>query len=105
MDSIKGMKRTHMCGQLSEADISKEVVVMGWVQRVRDLGGLIFVDLRDRSGILQLVMNEKDSDIYEIAEKIRPPVPLRYTFRICAYFQKQRHLPLWCRTILRSARK
>ena len=71
MDSIKGMKRTHMCGQLSEADISKEVVVMGWVQRVRDLGGLIFVDLRDRSGILQLVMNEKDSDIYEIAEKIR----------------------------------
>lgn len=71
METIKGLKRTHLCEELSMEDISKEVVVMGWVQRVRDLGGLIFADLRDRSGILQLVMNQENKEIYEKAEKLR----------------------------------
>ena len=59
MSTIQGLKRTHYCEDLSLSDIGSEVVVMGWVSKVRDLGGLIFVDLRDRSGILQLVMDEK----------------------------------------------
>ena len=51
-------KRTHYCGKLTEADIGKTVSVMGWVQRQRDLGALIFIDLRDRTGLLQLAFDD-----------------------------------------------
>ncbi len=67
----KQLKRTHMCEEITNADISGEVVVAGWVQRVRDLGGLIFADLRDRTGVLQLVMDEADKEIYEDAQRLR----------------------------------
>lgn len=60
----KLLKRTHMCGSLNSQNIDTEVVLNGWVQKRRDLGGLIFVDLRDRSGILQVVF---DKDISEKA--------------------------------------
>jgi aspartate--tRNA ligase len=72
-ESMKGMKRTHRCTELSKADVGKMVTVMGWVAKYRNKGGLIFIDLRDRSGILQLVYEEQDcgSEVFEKAAKLR----------------------------------
>jgi len=58
-DTLEGLKRTHSCNALTAADDGIEVVLMGWVQRRRDHGGLIFVDLRDREGLTQVVFNPK----------------------------------------------
>lgn len=57
---VSQLKRTHMCGELSEAQLGQQVVLMGWVDTRRDHGGLIFVDLRDRSGLVQLMINPAD---------------------------------------------
>ena len=68
----KSDKRTHYCGQLSESDIGKRVSVLGWTQRQRDLGGLIFIDLRDRTGIVQLAFDDDtDRAIFDKAFGIR----------------------------------
>ena len=67
MDFMTGLKRTNYCGDLRAEDCGKEVVVAGWVQRQRDLGALIFVDLRDRTGIVQLAFD--DSTAKEIFDK------------------------------------
>ncbi|MDD2480859.1 MAG: aspartate--tRNA ligase [Lutispora sp.] len=65
-------KRTHMCGELSISNLNEEISLTGWVQKSRDLGGLLFLDLRDRTGILQVVFNkDKDSELFEYAQKIR----------------------------------
>ena len=65
-------KRTKYCGEFSSSDIGKTVCVMGWVQRQRDLGSLIFIDLRDRSGIIQLAFDENtDREIFEKAFALR----------------------------------
>ena len=58
-ESMKGLHRSHRCTEVSNANIGEKVTVMGWVQKRRNLGSLIFVDLRDRSGILQLVFDEE----------------------------------------------
>lgn len=65
---MTGLKRTHYCGELRASDIDKEVVVCGWVQRQRDLGQLIFIDLRDRTGIVQLAFDDNtDREIFDKA--------------------------------------
>ena len=72
-ESLKGLKRSHRCAELSIANVGEEVTVMGWVQKQRNKGGIIFVDLRDRSGILQLIFEESDcgSESFAKAEKMR----------------------------------
>ncbi|MEK3766400.1 MULTISPECIES: aspartate--tRNA ligase [unclassified Solibacillus] len=64
-------QRTHACGLVTAAEAGQEVVLKGWVQKRRDLGGLIFVDMRDREGIVQVVFGDQAKDALEIAEKIR----------------------------------
>ena len=66
------MRRTHTCGELRASDATKEVVLMGWVQRRRDHGGVIFIDLRDKEGLTQIVFNpEFDVDTHEKAQVLR----------------------------------
>ena len=68
MDFMTGLKRTNYCGELRATDAGKEVVVAGWVQRQRDLGALIFIDLRDRTGIVQLAFDDNtDREIFDKA--------------------------------------
>ena len=70
---MNGMKRTDYCASFSESDVGKEITVMGWTDGRRDLGSLIFVDLRDRTGILQIVFDESvlDKAVFEKATTIR----------------------------------
>ena len=72
METIVGLKRTHKCGEVSKEIVGSEVTVMGWAHAYRNLGGVIFVYLRDRSGMVQLVFNEEQNkEIFEKAETIR----------------------------------
>lgn len=69
---LTGMKRTDYCGTLNSAHIGQEVVVCGWTQRQRDLGQLIFIDLRDRTGIVQLAFDDQtDKAVFEKAASVR----------------------------------
>ena len=72
-ESMKGLKRTCRCGELSAANIGETVTVMGWVQKQRNKGGIIFVDLRDRAGILQVIFEESEcgAENFAKAEKLR----------------------------------
>lgn len=72
-EAMKGLKRTHRCGELSAVNAGETVTVMGWVQKQRNKGGIIFVDLRDRSGLLQIIYEESDcgAENFAKAEKMR----------------------------------
>ena len=72
-ESMRGMKRTCRCAELSEKNIGEEVTVMGWVQKQRNKGSIVFVDLRDRSGILQVIFEEGETDsaYFDKAGKLR----------------------------------
>lgn len=72
-ESMKGLKRTHRCTEVSNQNVNETVTVMGWVQKSRNKGGIIFVDLRDRSGILQLIFEEDKcgGEAFAKAEKLR----------------------------------
>ena len=63
-------KRSHMCGELREENIGDEVVLMGWVAKKRNLGSLVFIDLRDKTGITQIVTREDDNENYKIAKDV-----------------------------------
>ncbi len=70
-ESMQGLHRSHRCTEVSNKNIGESVTVMGWVQKRRNLGSLIFIDLRDRSGILQLVFDENDGQVFEKAKDLR----------------------------------
>ena len=73
LDFLGELRRTHMCGALRAADVGKTVVLMGWVHKRRDHGGVIFIDLRDREGIAQVVFHEDaGSEMHQRAELVRP---------------------------------
>jgi aspartyl-tRNA synthetase len=72
-EALNGLKRSIMCGEVREAHIGQKITVMGWVQRNRNLGGLEFIDLRDRTGILQVVFGDAiNSEAFEKANGVRP---------------------------------
>lgn len=72
METIKGLKRTNYCGDLRLSDEGKEVTLFGWAQRQRDLGNLIFIDLRDKTGIVQISFNDKtDRETFAKAQSVR----------------------------------
>ena len=82
--SMMGLKRSHRCTEVTTADIGREVTVMGWVQKSRNKGGIIFVDLRDRSGILQIIFEESDcgAEDFAKAEKLRSEFVVAVTGRV-----------------------
>ena len=72
-EAINGLKRTMMCGDVREANVGQKITLMGWVQRNRKLGGLQFIDLRDRAGIMQIVFGEEiNKEAFEKAKSVRP---------------------------------
>ena len=70
-ESMQGLHRSHRCTEVSNKNIGETVTVMGWVQKRRNLGSLIFIDLRDRTGMLQLVFDENNGEVFEKAERLR----------------------------------
>ena len=83
-ESMRGLHRSHRCTEVSSANIGETVTVMGWVQKRRNLGSLIFIDLRDRSGILQLVFNEETvgAEGYAKAESLRSEFVIAVTGKV-----------------------
>ncbi|WP_339250711.1 aspartate--tRNA ligase [Sporosarcina sp. FSL W8-0480] len=89
------MQRTHYCGELTENTIGQTVTLQGWVQKRRDLGGLIFIDLRDRSGIVQTVFNPDFSkEALEIAESIRSEFVIEVNGKVVEREEKQKNVKL-----------
>ena len=83
-ESMKGLKRTCRCGEVSAANVGELITVMGWVQKQRNKGGIIFVDLRDRAGILQVIFEEADcgTENFAKAEKLRSEFVVAVTGRV-----------------------
>ncbi len=83
-ESMKGLKRTHRCTEVSNKNAGETVTVMGWVQKSRNKGGIIFVDLRDRSGILQVIFEEDKcgSESFAKAEKLRSEFVVAITGKV-----------------------
>lgn len=88
------MYRTHNCGELRIADVNKLVTLAGWVQRSRKMGGMTFIDLRDRYGITQLVFNEEvDADLCEEANKLGREYVIQVTGTVNERFNKNKNIP------------
>lgn len=84
MDNIKGMHRTCYAGELRIENVGQEVTLMGWVQKKRNLGGLVFVDLRDRGGIAQLVFDtDVDKEAFEKGEKLASEYVIAVRGKVC----------------------
>src|SRR5258708_6560131 len=73
LDFLGELRRSHTCGQLRASDAGSRALLMGWVHRRRDLGGVVFIHLRDREGVSQVVFHEDvEPDVHARAEQIRP---------------------------------
>ncbi len=84
LESMQGLKRTNMCAELSASDAGKKVTLAGWVQRRRDLGNLIFIWLRDRSGLVQLTfLSDADKELLEKAETLRAEFVIAVQGTVC----------------------
>jgi aspartyl-tRNA synthetase len=80
LSELDGLKRTRYCGEVSLLDIGSEVVLMGWVNRRRDLGDLVFIDLRDRTGLIQLVIDAgREKEVFDAAQSVRSEYVLAVT--------------------------
>ncbi|MDD6848648.1 MAG: aspartate--tRNA ligase [Oscillospiraceae bacterium] len=91
---MTGLKRTHMCGDLRITDVDREVTIFGWVQRQRDLGQLIFIDLRDRTGIVQLAFSDTtDKEIFEKASSCRSEFVLGVKGKVAERSAKNKDIP------------
>lgn len=93
-ESLNGLKRTIMCGEVREANISEKITVMGWVQRKRNLGSLVFVDLRDRTGLLQLVFGEEiNKEAFEKADLVKSEYCIAVTGEVIRRESPNNNLP------------
>ncbi|SCI04048.1 Aspartate--tRNA ligase [uncultured Clostridium sp.] len=94
METLNGLKRTHYCGDLRATNIGEEVVLMGWVQKKRNLGGLVFVDLRDRSGLCQIIFDtDVNAEAFSKAEKLGSEYVIAVTGKVSERSSKNPNLP------------
>ncbi|CEN90602.1 aspartate--tRNA ligase [Paraclostridium sordellii] len=94
METLNGLKRTHYCGDLRESNIGEEVVLMGWVQKKRNLGGLVFVDLRDRSGICQIIFDtDVNEEAFSKAEKLGSEYVIAIKGKVAERSSKNPNIP------------
>lgn len=93
-ESLNGLKRTIMCGEVRESNISEKITVMGWVQRKRNLGSLVFVDLRDRTGLLQVVFGEEiNKEAFEKADLVKSEYCIAVTGEVINRESPNKNLP------------
>lgn len=93
-DTIKGLKRTGYCASFNIDNAGEEITVFGWVQRQRDLGNLIFIDLRDRTGIIQLSFNDQtDREIFAKAQSVRSEYVVAAVGRVAERESKNKDIP------------
>lgn len=94
METLNGLKRTHYCGDLRETNIDEEVVLMGWVQKKRNLGGLVFVDLRDRSGLCQIIFDtDVNAEAFAKAEKLGSEFVIAIKGKVAERSSKNPNMP------------
>ncbi len=104
-ESLNGLKRTMMCGEPREEHVSKKITLMGWVQRNRKLGGLEFIDLRDKTGIMQVVFGEEiNVEAFEKAKSVKPEYCIAVTGEVIKRESVNENMPtgfveLKCETI------
>ena len=88
MESMGTLRRTHSCNELNSANIGDEIILMGWVLRRRDHGGVIFIDLRDRHGITQIVFNpEVNPEVHDKAHRLRSEWVIAIRGKVKARFE------------------
>ena len=93
-EALGGLKRTMMCGEPREANIGSKITLMGWVQRNRKLGGLEFIDLRDRTGIMQIVFGEEiNAESFEKAKSVKPEYCIAVTGEVVKRQSPNENMP------------
>ncbi|ASW42561.1 aspartate--tRNA ligase [Clostridium isatidis] len=93
-EALNGLKRSMMCGEVRETNVSQKITLMGWVQRNRKLGGLQFIDLRDRTGIMQIVFGEEiNAEAFEKAKGVRPEYCIAVTGEVVLREAPNENLP------------
>ncbi|NLL30133.1 MAG: aspartate--tRNA ligase, partial [Clostridiales bacterium] len=93
-EALNGLKRTMMCGEVRETNVSQQITLMGWVQRNRKLGGLQFIDLRDRTGIMQIVFGEEiNAEAFEKAKAVKPEYCIAVTGEVVLREAPNENLP------------